>query len=489
MAGHGGAGLLPRAAAEPDLTAPDVAAARVPLLRLERLTPSIMIALFAGVPALVWCEEPHHGVQFGIQVFVGVPSILRRQPTGEAEQSGATIRVPFRAGGQRVIHLAGLRDRLVAAEATDPQLAPQKGSGSFAVELLDPPWRQRFQGRRHPPGDRLAGVRRSGARGRTSDRGVHHDPAADRPARDGGLAVIARNDFIAAAAAHGITPRVVGSWLPSLARWPRVLVPVQVDALVLRPGTQEVWADCRMSPPPDGTTSGSPADARGLLPPPFKELDPGLRPPGVYLHWALPDALTAGSQSYDPSQPDAARTTQFPAIPDRWLVVRIGPDAASGRRSVTGWVIQAESDTPVVTLLDQYQGAPRDSSTHGRLTALGHGDPAWAAYYDNVVNRLAFYDPLAADTPAGAVAYLVCGWYSDPADDPLAASQTPTLAAFEARVKALGWQLDTSALDAAANASRDHVSAAASYGLPTPLLGTALDPGSPGCSWTPRPSR
>jgi hypothetical protein len=131
---------------EPDLTSKEVVAARVPLLRLERLTPSIMIALFAGVPALVWCEEPHHGVQFGIKIFAGVPSILRRQPTGEAEQSGATIRVPFRAGGQRVIHMAGLRDRLVAAGATDPQLTPQKGSGSFAVELLDPPWRQRFQG-------------------------------------------------------------------------------------------------------------------------------------------------------------------------------------------------------------------------------------------------------------------------------------------------------------------------------------------------------
>jgi hypothetical protein len=135
--------VLPR---EPDLTSDDVNAARVRLLRLERLTPSIMIALFAGVPALVWCEEPHHGVQFGIKVFAGVPSILRRQPTGEAEQSGATIPVPFRIGGRRVIHMAALRDRLVAAGRTDPQLTPQKGSGSFAVELLDPPWRQRFQG-------------------------------------------------------------------------------------------------------------------------------------------------------------------------------------------------------------------------------------------------------------------------------------------------------------------------------------------------------
>jgi hypothetical protein len=131
---------------EPDLTDPKVQAAQLPLLRLERLTPSILVALFAGVPKLVWCEEPHHGVMFGIEVFAGVPSILRRQPTGEAEQSGATIAVPFRVGGDRVIHMAALRDRIATAAATDPQLTPQKGSGSFAVELLDPPWRQRFQG-------------------------------------------------------------------------------------------------------------------------------------------------------------------------------------------------------------------------------------------------------------------------------------------------------------------------------------------------------
>ncbi|MGH9057142.1 MAG: hypothetical protein ACRDYY_14965 [Acidimicrobiales bacterium] len=285
----------------------------------------------------------------------------------------------------------------------------------------------------------------------------------------------ASSDFVASAAAHGITPRVIASWLPTLPRWSRVLVPIEVDALVLRPGAQELWADCQMTTPPGGTTSGSPADARTLLPPPFKELDPKLRTPGVYLHWALPDALTAGSQNYDPSQPDAARNTQFPAIPDRWLIVRIGPDEKGGRRAVNGWVIQAESETPVVTGLDQYLGAPHDSSTHGPLTALGHGDPAWAAYYDNVVNRLAFHDPLSTDTPAGTLAYLVCGWYSDPTQDLLAASETPTLAAFESRVKSLGWQLDTSALDAAAKSSHDNMSAAASYGLSTPLLGTALD--------------
>jgi hypothetical protein len=39
----------------------------LPLLRLERLSPSVLIALFQGVPELVWCEQPHHQVEFGIE--------------------------------------------------------------------------------------------------------------------------------------------------------------------------------------------------------------------------------------------------------------------------------------------------------------------------------------------------------------------------------------------------------------------------------------
>jgi hypothetical protein len=288
-----------------------------------------------------------------------------------------------------------------------------------------------------------------------------------------------RGALIAAAAAHGITPRVITSWLPSLPRWSRVLVPIQVDALVVRSGPAGPWADCTMQAPAESTTGTDSADARSLLPAPFTELDPSQRQPGVYLHWALPDALTNGSQTVDPSDPDAPRTTTFPAIPDRWLVMRIGPDASGGRRPVSGWVLQIEGEVPVVTSLDRWAGAPRDTSTHGRLTALGHGDPAWAAYYDNVANRLGYYDPLPADAPAGALAYLVCGWYADASDDPLAASETPTLAAFEARVASLGWQLDTSALDAAAKASQAHVAAAHSYGLATPLLDSALDVSRP----------
>src|SRR5215470_82765 len=39
---------------------------RIKVLRLERLAPAVLLALFDGVPAVVHLEEPRQGVQFGV---------------------------------------------------------------------------------------------------------------------------------------------------------------------------------------------------------------------------------------------------------------------------------------------------------------------------------------------------------------------------------------------------------------------------------------
>jgi hypothetical protein len=72
------------------------------------------------------------------------------------------------------------------------------------------------------------------------------------------------------------------------------------------------------------------------------------------------------------------------------------------------------------------------------MTAMGHGDPAWAAYYDNVADRLGFHD--AAGDATGPLAYLVCGWYADESLDPLG-SAIRSLAQFELALERLGWGL------------------------------------------------
>ena len=73
------------------------------------------------------------------------------------------------------------------------------------------------------------------------------------------------------------------------------------------------------------------------------------------------------------------------------------------------------------------------------LTAVAGGDVAWVATYDAVVGRFAFHDDLS-DLPAGSTgmaSYLVAGWWSDPALDPL--HDLTTLGAYSARAAALGW--------------------------------------------------
>ena len=112
-------------------------------LRLELLSPSVMIALFDGIPQTVWCEEPHHGVQFGVLLEGGNFVVPRRTPTGENEQQ-PVVTVPVRAANPRVIAVAELRKKLT--NLGDPNLVPQTGSAGFAIEMLDLPWRQRFEG-------------------------------------------------------------------------------------------------------------------------------------------------------------------------------------------------------------------------------------------------------------------------------------------------------------------------------------------------------
>jgi hypothetical protein len=137
----------------------EMTAASLQTLRLERLSPAVLIALFDGVPRLVWCEEPHHGVQFGVRVDAGTVDLARRTVIGQAEDEAVhpPIDVPFRSGDRRVIHAVELRRRLEHARTTpppaEPQMPAQQGSADFAVEVLQPPWRQRFQ--RHRDGGRV----------------------------------------------------------------------------------------------------------------------------------------------------------------------------------------------------------------------------------------------------------------------------------------------------------------------------------------------
>lgn len=269
----------------------------------------------------------------------------------------------------------------------------------------------------------------------------------------------------ALAAAHNITPRTIATWNPFLVRTPRVLVPIHLDVMMVRQDG-ESWANCLMSTP---DPNAGVQQRRDLLPAPFSELATP-RPRGAYLHWALPDALTSGTSD--------GSTGNFPVIPDRWLVLRLSPSLRiASRRAVDGWVIRSGDKTPTVTPLDQWlETGPSPDAVKGSLTALGNGDPAWAAYYDNVVNRLAFYDNLSG-VESGPLAYVVCGWYSNPSDDPLGDPNTHSLSDFDAEMNKLLWHIDDGEFNEAFSQMAQRVKAANLVGLQTlEYSGVAVSP-------------
>ncbi|MER7167171.1 hypothetical protein ABT336_14020 [Micromonospora sp. NPDC000207] len=206
----------------------------------------------------------------------------------------------------------------------------------------------------------------------------------------------------------------------------RVLaVPVQIDALWL-PTERNVTgpaADFSRLPYVDATTGrdvnpDQPYLSDALLRTPFEE---GFTlPAGVHLHWSLPDALTRVVHGEEP-----------PRVPDRWLVTRTAPDG--GR---TRWVVESDAltdtgdavgyplspDDPPGPTGRPYRRLGRtlplvewpgpDTDRVARLTALGHGEPTFAAGYPDSYSVFGFFDPDHPTRPPAGTRYDLLGFYS-----------------------------------------------------------------------------
>lgn len=126
---------------------------RLKVLRLERLAPAVLLALFDGVPAVVHIEEPRQGIQCGVRMEASAPSQphraklrVRDNLTGEPVSPAAlttanAVDVPFRKNAPGVINLTALRERLAAK-------APHAGGAldphEYALQMLRFPVRQVF---------------------------------------------------------------------------------------------------------------------------------------------------------------------------------------------------------------------------------------------------------------------------------------------------------------------------------------------------------
>lgn len=232
-----------------------------------------------------------------------------------------------------------------------------------------------------------------------------------------------------------------------------LLVPIHLDALVLGEPRLSVGPSAHFTRLPHvwkgaDVNPDVPNLGKSVVAPPFQDQSFRLDK-GVHLHWALPDGLTrAHHPDHGGSGPGHRQSGGFPAVPNRWLVVR-------HREHAGQWVV----DNEWVVESDYLFGDDHDAADHvsvpsawsdpdprspakrpfrymGRqmarsaypaslnggsylsrpLTAMGYGEPTFATVYQNCHSVFGLHDP---DLPTVDTRYDVFGWYSDPKRDPL----------------------------------------------------------------------
>lgn len=184
---------------------------------------------------------------------------------------------------------------------------------------------------------------------------------------------------------------------------------------------------------------------------------------GTYLHWSLPRALRLGKEG---------SSTDFPMVPNRWLIVRIHR-TATGNNVQKAWVIESDCpsqipnssshflvDEAVITAwknasetnrktysIDNNKISTGNSSTFDTktytanigvafplanwteqfpspmyLTAIAPGNLEFSAYVPHNLGVFSFYDDMTDDANNSipdqcTISYMVTGWYSDTTQD------------------------------------------------------------------------
>lgn len=217
-----------------------------------------------------------------------------------------------------------------------------------------------------------------------------------------------------------------------------LLVPIHLDALYLKNDQTVVAAAANFARLPysngqqDFNADIAPISEE-ILPVPFQNQNLRLRA-GIHLHWALPDTLTRGKHDSD--------GTTFPLVPNRWLVSR-SQLTSSGERVIAGqWVVESDYLAPegeqtelggvtFPVLPDKTRGQHQPFRFLGRavplvdwlphdpeaaylpeLTAVGYGEPTFAAFYPNCHTVFGFYDGVDVNDLPDGLQYDVIGWYS-----------------------------------------------------------------------------
>lgn len=158
----------------------------------------------------------------------------------------------------------------------------------------------------------------------------------------------------------------------------------------------------------------------------FRETN-GIIESGIHLHWVLPAALRHGVSHGD--------EVEYPPVPNRWLIIRtqnvhgklkhkewIVESDFIGESGTSPWVAQNDKGfieaTKIGRFVDFNDWETESNTPNEKLTAIGPGNTAFAAYYGSCRNVFGFHDPMD-DVDDGTFSYMVSGWYSKEEDDPL----------------------------------------------------------------------
>jgi hypothetical protein len=225
-----------------------------------------------------------------------------------------------------------------------------------------------------------------------------------------------------------------------------LLVPVHLDALTLGRDelVLEATADFSRLPYTDGkrdVNADTPHLSEAIVTQEFQDKNLNLKA-GIHLHWALPDGLTRGAQ--------AGGVTEFPRVPNRWLLRR-SRKKGFGQLFEKSWVVESDYLYPEgagarsgsvsyphrpdpkkgehqpfryagrkMPLEAWGEGTDKAAEYMERLTAVGYGEPSFAALYPNCHSVFGFYDEdYRADGDLAGLRYDLYGWYSDPSKDHL----------------------------------------------------------------------
>ncbi|MDB9407398.1 hypothetical protein PN434_02395 [Microcystis aeruginosa CS-558/01A06] len=210
-----------------------------------------------------------------------------------------------------------------------------------------------------------------------------------------------------------------------------LMIPIHLDALYLKRDrlVVEAMADLSIVPYFNRKRDVNPNIAHiseEIVSQPFQNQNLYLKA-GIHLHWALPDALTKGIQ-------DSDKKTVFPSVPNRWLVTR----TLNGKKRQ--WVVESdylyregegEQLGSIVYPIEIKNGNGNHQPFRylGRklpieawlendpkaeylplLTAVGYGEPTFAAFYPNCHSVFGFYDDYSPQ-PTDSLQYDVIGWY------------------------------------------------------------------------------